>query len=55
MKIESRPVRLVTFDLYDTLIELDPSRWDRLSAVLTSRDILHDRAALKAADLVAED
>jgi putative hydrolase of the HAD superfamily len=55
MKIESGPVRLVTFDLYDTLIELDPSRWDRLSTVLTLRNILHDLASLKTADLIAED
>ena len=55
MKIEPRPIRLVTFDLYDTLIELEPSRWDRLSGVLSARGIPHDPALLKAMDLVAED
>lgn len=55
MKMDPRPIRLVTFDLYDTLIELDPPRWDRLSGVLTARGIAHDQALLKAMDLVAED
>lgn len=53
--IEPRPIRLVTFDLYDTLIELDPTRWDRLSRVLTAMGIEHDPAVLKATDLIAED
>jgi HAD superfamily hydrolase (TIGR01549 family) len=53
--IEPTPIRLVTFDLYDTLIELDPTRWDRLSAVLTAMNIDHDPELLKAGDLVAED
>ena len=55
MKIEPGPIRLVTFDLYDTLIELDPTRWDRLSVVLSARGITHDPAVLKANDLIAED
>src|SRR5688572_16236262 len=53
--LEPRPIRLVTFDLYDTLIELDPTRWERLAGVLAMMGIEHDLAALKAADLVAED
>ena len=53
--LDPRPIRLVTFDLYDTLIELDPPRWDRLAGVLATMGIEYDRAALKAADLVAED
>ena len=55
MKIEPGRIRLVTFDLYDTLIELEPKRWERLSAVLTARGITHDPAILKANDMVAED
>jgi HAD superfamily hydrolase (TIGR01549 family) len=50
-----RPIRLVTFDLYDTLIELRPQRWDRLQAALQRLHIESDAATLRAADLVAED
>jgi putative hydrolase of the HAD superfamily len=47
------PVELVTFDLYDTLVEADPPRWDRfhraleLSGFTVSRDevIVADRSA----------
>lgn len=49
------PVRLVTFDLYDTLIELAPPRWERLAAVCARLGIAADPAALLAADTVAED
>lgn len=55
MDIDERPIRLVTFDLYDTLIELDPTRWERLSSVLAERGIPHDLDVLKANDLIAED
>ena len=55
MNIENKSVRLVTFDLYDTLMELSPSRWDRLSNVLTARGIAHEPDALKAGDVIAED
>lgn len=55
MNIEPGRIRLVSFDLYDTLIELDPKRWERLSTVLTARGITHDPAALRATDLLAED
>jgi FMN phosphatase YigB (HAD superfamily) len=55
MDIESGRIRLVTFDLYDTLIELDPKRWERLSGVLSARGVTHDPAVLKATDLIAED
>jgi FMN phosphatase YigB (HAD superfamily) len=55
MNIEPGQIKLVTFDLYDTLIELDPKRWERLSGVLIARGITHDPAVLKAMDLVAED
>lgn len=51
----SSPIELVTFDLYDTLIELHPTRWERLHAVLARMDISADLDQLAAADLVAED
>src|SRR5215210_1380775 len=54
-QIDPNPIRMVSFDLYDTLIELDPPRWDRLSTVLTSTGIDHDPATLMATDLIAED
>ena len=49
------PIRLVTFDLYDTLIELQPTRWDRLGGVLSSLAIPHDTSRLMTGDLIAED
>ena len=55
MKLDPGMIKLVTFDLYDTLIELDPPRWVRLSGVLGSLGITHDLDLLKAGDLVAED
>ena len=50
-----RPVRLVTFDLYDTLIELKPRRWERLQAALRRIDVAADAEALKWGDVAAED
>lgn len=52
---DQRPIRLVTFDLYDTLVELYPRRWERLHAALQRLDIDADLEALRDADLVAED
>ena len=49
------PIELVTFDLYDTLIELHPTRWERLRSALSSLDIHADVDRLGAADLIAED
>ncbi len=51
----SRPIRLVTFDLYDTLIELRPRRWERLHGALERVDIESDSDALMWADLAGED
>jgi HAD superfamily hydrolase (TIGR01509 family) len=48
-------VRLVTFDLYDSLIELRPRRWERLAAALRRLDITADLDTLRAADRIAED
>jgi HAD superfamily hydrolase (TIGR01549 family) len=49
------PIRLVTFDLYDTLIELSPPRWERLRQALALEGVAADPAALRAADRAAED
>jgi putative hydrolase of the HAD superfamily len=50
-----RPIRLVTFDLYDTLIELKPPRWERLAGVCRRLGIETDATTLRAADRIAED
>lgn len=49
------PVDLVTFDLYDTLIELHPPRWERLAEVAGKQGIAVDALTLRAADRIAED
>jgi putative hydrolase of the HAD superfamily len=49
------PIELVTFDLYDTLIELNPPRWERLAAVAQNRGIDADPEVLREADRLAED
>ncbi|MFM9107655.1 MAG: HAD family hydrolase [Chloroflexota bacterium] len=51
----SLPVDLVTFDLYDTLIELDPPRWTRLRAALRDFGVDATEDVLREADLIAED
>jgi HAD superfamily hydrolase (TIGR01549 family) len=50
-----RPIRLVTFDLYDTLIELAPQRWERLGFALDKLGVAHDIEALRISDVHAED
>ncbi|TXG85761.1 MAG: HAD family hydrolase [Thermomicrobiales bacterium] len=50
-----RPIELVTFDLYDTLIELHPKRWERLQRALRRIGIESDLEALRRSDLIAED
>ena len=50
-----RPIHLVTFDLYDTLIEIYPSRWERLGLALDKLGVSYDLNALGAADVIAED
>lgn len=49
------PLDLVTFDLYDTLIELKPPRWERLSAAAAQIGIEADVDQLRDADIIAED
>ncbi len=55
MHMGAGPIELVTFDLYDTLVELEPKRWERLQRALESLGIDADLEALCQADLVAED
>jgi putative hydrolase of the HAD superfamily len=49
------PIRLVTFDLYDTLIELRPPRWERMAAACRSIGIDADPLVLRDADRISED
>ncbi|MGD9712513.1 MAG: HAD family hydrolase [Thermomicrobiales bacterium] len=49
------PIEAVTFDLYDTLVELVPRRWDRLESALRTLGIEADVDALRVADVAAED
>ncbi len=49
------PIRLVTFDLYDTLIELRPPRWERLVVACRAVGIDADPAILRDADAIGED
>jgi putative hydrolase of the HAD superfamily len=53
--VPAGPIELVTFDLYDTLIELVPPRWERLAAALSRVGLRADVATLRAADRAAED
>ncbi len=50
-----RPVRLVTFDLYDTLVEAVPPRWERFAAAAEKGGVPADPSIFLAADLVAEE
>ena len=52
---DERPIELVTFDLYDTLIELHPKRWERLHHALESLGVDANLDDLRDADLIAED
>ncbi|HEV2529960.1 MAG TPA: HAD family hydrolase [Thermomicrobiales bacterium] len=49
-----RPIRLVTFDLYDTLVELKPRRWERLGSALERTGYPADLEALKIGDVAGE-
>ncbi|HET7092582.1 MAG TPA: hypothetical protein VFI22_03865, partial [Thermomicrobiales bacterium] len=55
MTATNHPIRLVTFDLYDTLIEMRPPRWERLAAVCRAHGIDADPLVLRAADPAGED
>jgi HAD superfamily hydrolase (TIGR01549 family) len=54
-RLPEGPIDLVTLDLYDTLIELVPPRWERLANALARTGIGADVERLRAADRVAED
>jgi HAD superfamily hydrolase (TIGR01549 family) len=54
-RLPAGPIELVTFDLYDTLIELVPPRWERLAKALARVGLNADVETLRAADRVAED
>lgn len=49
------PVELVTFDLYDTLVEAVPSRWDRFHAALQASGFEVSREDVIRADRDAEE
>ncbi|MBA3380179.1 MAG: HAD family hydrolase [Chloroflexia bacterium] len=49
------PIRLVTFDLYDTLVEADPPRWVRFAAASQAAGLGGDADTFRMADRVAED
>ncbi|MBA3276093.1 MAG: HAD family hydrolase [Chloroflexia bacterium] len=53
--VSNDPIRLVTFDLYDTLVEADPPRWVRFAAAAKAAGIGGDAQAFQSADRVAED
>ncbi len=53
--LNAGPIRLVTFDLYDTLVEADPPRWVRFAAAAQAVGIGGDAATFRVADRVAED
>lgn len=50
-----RPIRLVTFDLYDTLVEADPPRWVRYARAAELAGLQADADRFRKADRVAED
>jgi putative hydrolase of the HAD superfamily len=49
------PVRLVTFDLYDTLVEADPPRWVRFASAARAAGLGGDADTFRNADRAAED
>ena len=55
LEAKTRPIELVTFDLYDTLIELHPPRWERFHAALGKLGVRADLEAIRLADVIAED
>jgi HAD superfamily hydrolase (TIGR01549 family) len=50
-----RPIRLVTFDLYDTLVEADPPRWVRFARAAELAGLDADADRFREADRIAED
>lgn len=50
-----RPILLVTFDLYDTLVEADPPRWVRYARAAEQAGLDADVDRFRTADRIAED
>jgi HAD superfamily hydrolase (TIGR01549 family) len=50
-----QPIELVTFDLYDTLVETDPPRWERFAVALERSGMPTDVADVMRADRAGED
>jgi putative hydrolase of the HAD superfamily len=55
MSTTYQPPALVTFDLYDTLIELNPPRWERLAKACAAVGIEASADELREADRYSED
>lgn len=53
--VNSGPISLVTFDLYDTLIEAETPRWERFAISAQRAGLDGDAMTFRAADRVAED
>lgn len=49
------PIDLVTFDLYDTLVEMDVPRWERFARAMQRAGLEADSEHLKIIDRAAED
>lgn len=49
------PITLVTFDLYDTLVEADPPRWERFATAALRAGLPVEPEAVLQADRAAED
>jgi len=49
------PIDLVTFDLYDTLVEMDHPRWQRFATAMQRAGLAADPEHLKIIDRAAED
>jgi putative hydrolase of the HAD superfamily len=49
------PISLVTFDLYDTLVEAETPRWVRFARAAQGAGLAGDAIAFRTADRVAED
>lgn len=54
-QMTDRPIELVTFDLYDTLVETDPPRWERFAAALGRSGMPTGVAEVLRADRAGED
>lgn len=51
----SSRIDLVTFDLYDTLVEMDDPRWNRFGRAMERVGFVADRSFLRRIDRAAED